>query len=194
MLGVDAYYRQVKNLQDEGQFGNALVYSAFNYDEGRIRGLEFSSSYREGDLSAYANLAFSKAEGRNIVSGQFNFDEDELVYVADHWVHLDHDQAVTGSAGINYRWHDTAYGADLLYGSGLRRGFVNSEHLPAYTQVNFSASRTFDLDRLGAIDTRIALLNAFDRIYQMRDGSGIGVGAPQFGPRREIYFGISKPF
>jgi len=193
-VGVDAYYRIVKNLQDEGQFGNALVYSAFNFDEGRIRGLEFSGSYQDDNLSAYANLALSKAEGRNIVSGQFNFDADELAYINDHWVHLDHDQTLSGSAGINYRWRDTNYGADLLYGSGLRNGFANSEHLPAYTQVNFSASRTFQLGAVGAIDTRIALLNVFDRSYQMRDGSGIGVGAPQFGPRREVYFGISKPF
>jgi outer membrane receptor protein involved in Fe transport len=194
MVGVDAYYRIVKNLQDEGQFGNALVYSAFNFDEGRIRGLEFSGSYHSDDLSAYANLALSKAEGRKIVSGQFNFDADELGYIGDHWVHLDHDQTVSGSAGINYRWRDTSYGADLLYGSGLRKGFANSEHLPAYTQVNFSASHTFQWAALGAIDTRLVLLNVFDRSYQLRDGSGIGVGAPQFGPRRELYFGISKPF
>ena len=30
-VGVDAYYRDVQHLQDEGQFGNALIFSAFNY-------------------------------------------------------------------------------------------------------------------------------------------------------------------
>ena len=37
-LGLDAYDREVRNLQDEGQFGNALIYSAFNYAKGRVRG------------------------------------------------------------------------------------------------------------------------------------------------------------
>ncbi|HEY3700291.1 MAG TPA: TonB-dependent receptor [Spongiibacteraceae bacterium] len=193
-VGVDAYYRKVENLQDEGQFGNALIYSAFNFKKGRIRGLELSSSYRDDDFNAYANVALSKAEGTGIRTGQFNFDPDELNFIDNHWVHLDHDQTVSGSAGVSYRWQQTTFGTDLLYGSGLRNGFANSEHLPAYTQVNLSALHTFNLGTYGTLDGRVAMLNVFDRSYQLRDGSGIGVGAPQFGPRREIYFGVSKSF
>jgi len=193
-LGLDAYYRKVQNLQDEGQFGNALIYSAFNYQEGRIRGVELSGSYRADNLSAYANLAWSKAEGRDILTGQFNFDQDELDYTNSHWVHLDHDQALSGSAGISYAWNNTTVGADLLYGSGLRRGFANTEHLPAYSQVNLSATHSFDLGHLGTIDGRVALVNLFDKSYELRDGTGIGVGAPQYGPRREFYVGVSKSF
>src|SRR6185369_16889605 len=63
-LGADAYYRQVQHLQDEGQFGNALIYSAFNYAQGRIYGLEFSGSYRDERLSAYANLSLTSAMGK----------------------------------------------------------------------------------------------------------------------------------
>ena len=33
-----------------------------------------------------------------------------------------------------------------------------------------------------------------DRKYELRDGSGIGVQAPQFGPRRTVRAGISKSF
>ena len=193
-VGVDAYYRKVRNLQDEGQFGNALIYSAFNYAEGRVRGVEFSASYKQDGLSLYANAAVSKAEGRNIVTGQFNFDPDELAYIASHWVHLDHDQSLTASAGASYQWGPNRVGADLLYGSGLRRGFANSEHLPSYTQVNLSASRTLDLGNFGKAEVRLAVINLFDRVFELRDGSGIGVGAPQFGPRRGIYAGATKYF
>jgi outer membrane receptor protein involved in Fe transport len=35
-------------------------------------------------------------------------------------------------------------------------------------------------------------VNVFDKIYELRDGSGIGVFAPQFGPRRGYFFGLSK--
>ena len=39
---------------------------------------------------------------------------------------------------------------------------------------------------------RFDVVNVFDKIYEIRDGSGIGVFAPQFGPRRAFYFGISQ--
>ena len=193
-IGVDGFYRKVRNLQDEGQFGNALIYSAFNFDEGRIRGAELSASYKKSNLSLYANAAVSKAEGRNIVSGQFNFDPDELAYIANHLVHLDHDQKFTASAGASVLWGATRWGADLLYGSGLRRGFANTEHLPSYTQVNMSASQTFNVESLGKLEARLAVINIFDRSYRLRDGSGIGVGASQFGPRRGFYLGATKYF
>ena len=193
-IGIDGFYRKVRNLQDEGQFGNALIYSAFNYDEGRVRGVEFSASWKKSNLSLYANGSVSKAEGRAIVTGQFNFGPDELAYIANHWVHLDHDQMFTASAGASYLWGATRLGGDLVYGSGLRRGFANNEHLPSYIQVNLSASQTFNLDTLGRFEARLAAINVFDRVYQLRDGSGIGVGAPQFGPRRGLYLGATKYF
>ena len=32
----------------------------------------------------------------------------------------------------------------------------------------------------------------WDAVYELRDGSGIGVFAPQFGARRGFYVGLSK--
>jgi outer membrane receptor protein involved in Fe transport len=194
-LGADAYYRDVRHLQDEGQFGNALIYSAFNFERGRIFGLELSGSYKDDRLSAWANLSFSSAKGKGIETGQFNFDPDELAWIQGHWVHLDHEQKIAASAGMSYRVGDaTTVGGDLLYGSGLRRGFANTEHLPGYVQVNASVARTFRLDGFGNFDVRVSALNLFDRSYELRDGSGIGVGAPQFAPRRTLYVALSKPF
>jgi outer membrane receptor protein involved in Fe transport len=195
-LGLDAYDREVTNLQDEGQFGNALIYSAFNYARGRVRGLELTANWKHDRFSAYANVAFSRAQGKQIATGQFNFDPDEIAYIASHWVHLDHDQAVTASAGVSYRLAaQTTLGADALFGSGLRSGFANSAHLPGYTQLNASLSRAFDFDGgLGKIEGRLAVLNVFDKGYELRDGTGIGVGAPQFGPRRSVYASVTKSF
>ena len=110
-------------------------------------------------------------------------------------VHLDLDQTVAGSTGMSYRVaQKTVVGADVLYGSGLRRGFANSEHVPGYVYVNGSVMQAFDFGPLGKLSARLSVLNLFDRSYQLRDGSGIGVGAPQFGARRTIYVAISKPF
>jgi outer membrane receptor for ferrienterochelin and colicin len=193
-VGLDAYYRQVKNLQDEGQFGNALIFSAFNYAEGRIYGAELTTSYHTEHLSAYTNLAYSSAKGREVVTGQFNFDPDELDYIATHWVHLDHEQRWAGSAGISYQWAATTFSADGLYGSGLRRGFANTDSLPGYLQLNLAVSRDFNAPGIGTLNGRLSLINGLDRSYQLRDGSGIGVGAPQFGPRQAAYLSLRKDF
>jgi outer membrane receptor protein involved in Fe transport len=193
-LGLDAYYRKVKNLQDEGQFGNALIFSSFNYAQGRVYGTEFTAGYNDTHFSAYTNIAYSVAQAKQVVTGQFNFDQDELDYIANNWVHVDHDQRWTGSAGVAYKWVTTSVSADALYGSGLRRGFANTDTMPAYTQVNLAVNQEFSVPGLGDMKARLSLLNVFDSSYQLRDGSGIGVGAPQFGPRRAVYAGLTKEF
>jgi outer membrane receptor protein involved in Fe transport len=193
-LGLDAYYRKVHNLLDEGQFGAALIFSPFNYNQGRVRGVEVTGNYASGNFGAYLNVSTSRAMGRDVVTGQYNFGQDELDYIATHWVHLDHDQRLTGSGGVNYDWNGTKLGADFLYGSGLRADFANTAHLPAYWQINLSASHGFDVPAFGKFDIRLALINATDQVYEIRDGSGIGVGAPQFGPRRGVYVGFTKTF
>ncbi|HEX7113396.1 MAG TPA: TonB-dependent receptor [Mizugakiibacter sp.] len=194
-LGLDAYYREVKDLQDEGQFGAALVFSPFNYARGKVRGAEFTASYDNGPWDAYFNLTSSRAMGKRIESGQYNFDADELAFIADHWVHLDHDQKLASSGGFTYAIDEaTRIGADYIYGSGLRKDFANTASLPSYFQLDLSVTHGFDLPQIGKLDARLSLINAFDRVYQLRDGSGIGVGAPQFGPRRGVYLGLQKDF
>jgi outer membrane receptor protein involved in Fe transport len=41
---------------------------------------------------------------------------------------------------------------------------------------------------------RFDVVNLFDKIYELRDGRGIGVGAPQFGQRRGFYGTIAYDF
>ena len=193
-LGADAYYKQARNLLDEGQFGSALIFAPFNYEKGYAEGIEFTGDYQNGAFSSYANLALSRAMGKNVTSGQYNFGQDELDYIATHYVHLDHDQTYTGSAGAVYTFQTVKYSADVIYGSGLRSGFANTTHLAFYDQVNAAAEHTFDLGTAGSLDARLSVLNLFDRVYEIRDGSGIGVFAPQYGPRRTFFVSLSKPF
>ncbi|HZY33370.1 MAG TPA: TonB-dependent receptor [Rhodanobacter sp.] len=196
-VGMDAYYRKVQRLQDEGQFGSALVYSTFNYAAGRVKGLEFTVNYEQGPLSAYFNASLGKAIGKHIITSQYNFAPDDLAYVNSHWIFLDHDQKLTSSGGISYALNDsTRVGADYLFGSGLRKdGDVpNGASLPAYFQLNLNVSHDFTFERFGNLHAQFAVLNALDRTYELRDGSGIGVGAPQFGPRRGVYLSLQKDF
>lgn len=193
-LGMDAYYKQVKHLLDEGQFGSALLFTPFNYAHGQIYGVEQTSNYRRDNVSGYLNIAVSKALGQQIESSQYNFSPEELDYIAGRKIHLDHDQHLTASTGFSYLWNTTTYSADAIYGSGLRRGFANTESLPTYSQMNMSVTQPFKVATLGKLEARLSVINLFDSVYQIRDGSGVGVGAPQFGPRRGIYVGLSKTF
>ncbi|MCE4554668.1 TonB-dependent receptor [Roseateles cellulosilyticus] len=194
-LSADGYYRDVRHLQDEGQFGNALIYSAFNYAQGRIYGLDLAANYKDKRWSAYANVGLTHARARQVETGQFNFEQDELDYIASHWVHLDHEQKLSASAGFNLQLDEGyAVGASALFGSGLRNDFANTGHLPAYTTVNADVSKTFHVGDAGPVQARLAVVNLFDRQYQLRDGSGIGVGAPQFGERRGVQLSLSKDF
>lgn len=197
-LTADAYYKKVANLLDEGQFGQALILSPFNYQKGHARGLELSAVYAEKYWGSYLNATFQKAQGRNIISSQSLFGADELAYIANHDVYLDHDQTFTLSGGVHYHFGDSQVSADVLHGSGLRRtpdgGAPNSGSLPQYTTVNAALTHTWKGTQCGDIEGRVSIVNLFDQSYQLRDGSGVGVGAPQFGPRRTLYVGLSTRF
>lgn len=195
-VGVDSYYKKARNLVDEGQFGAPIILTPFNYRDGLAYGIEFSLNYANGPLQAYLNVSGQKAQGRDIVSSQFNFDPADLAYIKGHYIYLDHDQRYTGSAGFTYLIAGVRLGGDLVYGSGLRKDgdTPNGGQLAPYTQVNFSVSKSFDGLPGGPLELRADLVNAFDDVYEIRDGTGVGVGAPQFGPRRGVFVGVKKSF
>jgi outer membrane receptor protein involved in Fe transport len=192
-VGLDAYYKTATDLLDDGQFGQAYVLSAFNYARGQNVGVEFKTSYTNGNLHLYGNVAWARQRATQIVSNQYLFGPDELAYIANAYVYTDHAQLLTASAGASYLWNGTKFSTDMIYGSGLRNGFANTTSLPSYTQVNVGVSHDFNWVSAAKPTTlRFDVVNLFDSIYEIRDGSGIGVFAPQFGPRRGFYFGISQ--
>jgi len=56
------------------------------------------------------------------------------------------------------------------------------------------AARLSGITEKTAIKIRFDVVNILDTIYQLRDGSGIGVGAPQFGQRRGFYGTVAYDF
>ena len=119
-VGLDGYDRYAHNLIDEGQFGEAVILTPYNYQTGWIYGAEFTTQYNQGPFSAYWNLAYSHDQGKDIESSQFNFQPDELAYIANHYIYLDHEEIWSSSFGASYRWHATTVSLDGIYGSGLR--------------------------------------------------------------------------
>src|SRR6476660_8663265 len=193
-VGIDGFYKSAHSVLDEGQFGQALILSSFNYKRGEIYGGEFTANYNEGGFTAYFNAAYEWARGTNISSAQFLFDPDEFAYIKKNWVFLDHDQRFTGSAGVSYTWNDWRLAIDGLYGNGLRRGFANTQKNHPYETFNVSLSRRIKITAKTALNIRFDVVNILDKIYELRDGSGIGVGAPQFGQRRGFYGTVSYDF
>jgi outer membrane receptor protein involved in Fe transport len=194
-MGVDTYYKISQDLIDEGQFGSALIFTPFNYARGNQYGVEITSNLALGGFNVYANFAFERATGTRIASSQFLFSPDDLAFIRNHWVFLDHDQRYTVSAGASYTYKDTTVYADLLYGSGLRSGFANTDEVPGYYPLNLGFTHIFHLpEKYGSVEFRFDVTNVFDQAYQLRTGTGIGVFAPQWGARRGFFGGIKWIF
>jgi outer membrane receptor protein involved in Fe transport len=191
--GLDGYYKIATDLLDDGQFGAANTLTAFNYAKGWNEGVEGKVKYDRGNFEAYANVAWGHQYATQFLSNQFLIDQAIFDFAATNFIPTDHSQTWTGSAGASYLWRGTRFSADMIFGSGLRNGFANLSTVPAYTQVNLGISHRFQWSPTHKpLTVRFDVVNAFDSIYEIRDGSGIGVFAPQFGPRRGFFFGISQ--
>jgi outer membrane receptor protein involved in Fe transport len=200
-LGVDYFYKQAQHLVDEGQFGAPIILTPFNYRYGLINGIEFTGNYSVSNFSAYGNLSFQAAHGKEIESAQFNFSPDDLAYIAENYIHLDHEGRVAASGGVSYLWQGTRFSADFIFGTGLRQQLVlpdgmvipNGDHTPSYTVVNFGSTRDFHIGS-SVLTARFDVVNVFDKVYQIRSGTGIGVFAPQYGMRRGLFGGLAWQF
>ena len=205
-VGLDGYYKTASNQLDDGLFGQSLILSAFNYQKGRVYGVELTASYTADGFSAYANLARSEAQGMNWSSAQFLFDPSDLAYVQNHWIHLDHDQRLSGSCGASYIWQgprgSTRAYMDALYGTGLRTDATdslgntipNGGTVPAYATLNVGVERRFNLAGKRTFKARLDIVNLTDKSYELRDGSGVGVNAAQYGMRRGLFGSLGLSF
>jgi outer membrane receptor for ferrienterochelin and colicins len=200
-LGIDSYYEPSLHLIDEGQFGAPIILTPFNYHTGRISGIEFTANYAVNNFSAYSNLAFQSAKAKQIESSQFSFSAAQLAYIADYYIHLDHEERVSASSGVSYLWLGTRFSADMIFGTGLRQDLTlatytipNGDHTPSYTDFNLGLSHAFKFEHTGALTARFDVINLFDKSYEIRSGTGIGVFAPQYGARRGVFFGLAKDF
>ena len=200
-VGFSAFYKWAENYIDKGQFGAPIFQTAFNYSNAQVRGFELFANYDKGPWSLYANLAWSQVNSINITSSQFNFEQAELDYIASNWIFADHNQSWTGSAGAAYVFnmdsdYATRVSADVLYGNGLRQTIVtpNDTALPAYATLNLSVTQRLPINGSKGTNVRFDAINVTDGQYQLRTGTGVGVGAPQFGMRRAFFVTMSQKF
>jgi outer membrane receptor protein involved in Fe transport len=60
--------------------------------------------------------------------------------------------------------------------------------------VNLGVEQSFNLGRKQSLKARLDVVNVTDEVYELRNGSGVGVGAAQFGMRRGIFGSIGYAF
>ncbi len=190
-LALTGFIKNSKNLLDEGQFGNALIFKPFNYAQGKTQGVELANDFRFGNFSAFLNATLQKSQAKRINSSQYLFEEAELEHIDGNFVNTDHAQKITASLGAAYKLapQKSEIGFDALYGNGLRRGDFNKNRMPSYWQLNLFATK-----RIGEFKFRLAVNNVLDARYALRNGSGIGIQASQFAARRNFLLIASRDF
>lgn len=194
-ITIDAYSKWAHNLTDLGQFGRAVILAPFSYRRGHVYGAEFGSAWRRGPWSVFGNFSYVKTAARDINSAEYQFAPEELAYIRSHAIQLDHQGEYTASAGTSYSSkHHLAY-VDFLYGYGLRSGFANLDKQPQYAIFNIGYQYTLTHVPLGRdLKIRADVVNLFDKRYQLRDGSGVGIYQAQYGQRRGTYFSLVSDF
>jgi hypothetical protein len=91
---------------------------------------------------------------------------------------------------------------DALYGSGLRTSATapdgsnipNGGTVPAYYSVSIGLEEGFKIRGKEHLKARLDIVNITDNIYQLRNGSGVGVNAAQYGIRLGFFGGITYAF
>jgi outer membrane receptor protein involved in Fe transport len=193
----DTFCKLAKNLLDDGQFGSAVILDNFNYSSGTVYGAELGSTYKHGPFSAYGNYSYVQTWVRDIDSVENEFPNNELAYLTTNHMQLDHQGRFTGSGGVAYDFlKNLRAHMDFLYGSGLRAGFANLNELRPYCPVNLGLEYGWKMRAVGIreLKLRFDCLNVLDESYELRNGTGVGIAAPAWGPRRAFYGGLTAYF
>ena len=192
---ADGFYKNASNLGDLGQFGAAVILSPFSYSRGRVFGGELSTTYAHRGFSGFANFSYVNTGAIDVNSAEYEIDADVLDYVKTHHIQLDHEGKYTVSAGASYSFGPNKAFGDVQYGYGLRSGAANTAKQPSYATINIGGEHRFDLGTSGpSLAVRIDVVNLLDHVYEIRDGSGLGIAAAQYGRRRGVFAGVRASF
>ena len=176
-------------LDDVG-VGSTNLISPYNFREGRAGGIEASAILVLGRrFQAFANGTLQKAMGRGIESAQYLFGPADLAN--DGWQFLDHDQRWKASAGATFKESGWRLSSLFEYGSGLRTGPANDQHVPAHVRVDLGAGYEFrGLPMRPAL--AVDLVNLFDARYAYRINNGFN--GSHWAPGRSIFARVSATF
>jgi outer membrane receptor protein involved in Fe transport len=196
-LQLTGYYKLANYLSDAGQFGTTPLLNYFAFERGWTRGIDGALKLQVTDnVTARGNVAWGQCKGYGLQSGHTLLEAAEIADInSKGGVHCDHQQTLTSSAVVAYRFLErTTLTGQTLFASGLRTaeegGKTNSTHSPSYTIYNMSLTHIIPLPW----DNQKLLLgfdvvNLLDQQYFINRGEGsIGLGVSHAGMPRSFFF------
>jgi TonB-dependent receptor-like protein/carboxypeptidase family protein len=189
-LKLTAWGKLVDDQLDDVGVGGTNLVSPYNFREGRAGGIEIGGILVLGRrFRAFANGTLQKAMGRGIETAQFLFSPDDLAN--NGWQFLDHDQRWKASAGVTFKESGWRLSSLFEYGSGLRTGPANNQHVPGHVRVDLGAGYEFHgLPMRPAL--AVDLVNLFDARYAYRINNGFN--GSHWAPGRSIFARVSANF
>jgi outer membrane cobalamin receptor len=168
---------------DDVEVGNTNLVAPYNFEQGRAAGSEAGAVLVLSRwLNAFGNLAYEQAEGRGIATAQYLFSAADLAN--GNWQTLDHAQTWTVNAGATVKDGGTLFSALANYGSGLRTGPLNNEHVPGHVVVDVTLAHEFSSAPLKP-SVAIDVVNLFDSLYAYRISNGFN--GSHWAPERSMY-------
>ena len=187
--GLTAWGRYAYNQLDDTAIGSTSLLSNYNFERGRAFGVEGSVDVRVGPwLSGFANGSYGLAEGRGISSAKYLFSPADLANQS--WQTLDHAQTFTANAGATVRDGRFSITGLAAYGSGLRTGADNAEHVPGHVRVDLAMQYTFVPNEY-PVRVGVDVGNVLDEHYAYRIANGF-VGS-SYGAPRTVFLSLSVP-
>jgi len=194
---LTGYYKLADYLSDAGQFGTTPLLNYFAFERGWTRGIDGALKLQIMDnLTARGNVAWGQCKGYGLQSGHFLLEAAEIADInSKGGVHCDHQQTLTSSAVVAYRFFErTTVTGQMLFASGLRTaeegGKTNSSHSPSYTIYNMSLTHVIPLPWDGQkFLVGFDVVNLLDQEYFINQGEGnIGLGVSHAGMPRSFFF------
>ena len=144
-------------------------------------------------------LRVGQEKATKVVSNQYLFDNvtpladlgglTEFQYIESHWIYTDHTQFVTGvRRACPICGSGTRFSTDMIYWLGLAHRRCQYRQRSALCAVQRRDLARIRMPDGKPLTVRFDVVNLFDTIYQIRSGTGIGVFAPQYGPRRGYFW------
>lgn len=168
---------------DDVEVGSTNLVSPYNFERGKAGGLEAGANAVVSRwFTAFGNVELERAMGQGVASAKYLFGPDDLANRS--WQTLDHVQTWTVNAGATAREGGALLSTRMEYGSGLRTGPDNNQHVPGHFTVDLTGGYQF-LKTPGKPTLSLDVVNLFDARYAYRIANGFN--GSHWGPQRSFF-------
>jgi outer membrane cobalamin receptor len=189
-LKLNIWGRLSSDQLDDVGVGSTNLVSPYNFRDGRAGGVEGGAVLVLGSrFTAFANVSLEQAQGRGIETARYLFPPDALA--KNDWQILDHVQTWTANAGATVKDGYTRLSSLIEYGSGLRTGANNNQHVPDHVRVDASLSHQF-FDAPSRPSIAVDVVNLFDAHYPYRIANGFN--GSHWAPGRGVFLRVASEF